>query len=41
MATNALTQVAVDFEEYCRQTTELKNRLDWQAYMVGAKRKGP
>jgi predicted transposase/invertase (TIGR01784 family) len=40
MATNALTQVAVDYEEYCRQTTELKNRLDWQAYMVGAKREG-
>ena len=40
MATNTLSQVAVDFEEYARQTTALKNKLDWQAYMVGAKREG-
>ncbi|MDR2702718.1 MAG: hypothetical protein LBB72_09840, partial [Spirochaetaceae bacterium] len=40
MATNALTQVAADFEEYARQTTILKNKLDWQASMVGAKREG-
>jgi len=31
---------AVYFEEYARQTTALKNKLDWQAYMVGAKRQG-
>jgi len=40
MATNALSQIAVDFEEYARQTTILKRELDWQAYMVGAKREG-
>ncbi|MDR2701304.1 MAG: hypothetical protein LBB72_02605, partial [Spirochaetaceae bacterium] len=32
--------VAADFEEYARQTTILKNKLDWQASMVGAKREG-
>jgi DNA repair ATPase RecN len=40
MATNALCQITDDFEEYARQTTILKNKLDWQASMVGAKREG-
>jgi predicted transposase/invertase (TIGR01784 family) len=40
MATNALCQITDDFEEYARQTTILKSRLDWQSSMVGAKREG-
>jgi len=40
MATNALCQITDNFEEYSRLTTALKNRLDWQASMVGAKREG-
>jgi len=40
MATNAMCQITSNFEEYSRLTTELKNQLDWQAGMVGAKREG-
>jgi hypothetical protein len=40
MATNAMCQITSNFEEYSRLTTALKNRLDWQASMVGAKREG-
>ena len=40
MATNAMCQITDNFEEYARLTTVLKNKLDWQASMVGAKREG-
>jgi len=40
MATDAMCQITDNFEEYSLLTTALKNRLDWQASMVGAKRKG-
>jgi len=40
MATNALCQITDNFEEYALLTTALKNKLDWQASMVSAKREG-
>jgi predicted transposase/invertase (TIGR01784 family) len=40
MALNAMFQITSNYEEYSRLTTELKNQLDWQASMVGAKREG-
>jgi len=40
MAINAMCQITSNYEEYSRLTTELKNQLDWQASMVGAKREG-
>ena len=40
MALNAMFQITSNYEEYSRLTTDLKNQLDWQASMVGAKREG-
>ena len=40
MAINAMCQITSNYEEYSRLTTDLKNQLDWQASMVGAKREG-
>jgi predicted transposase/invertase (TIGR01784 family) len=40
MATNAMSQITDNFEEYARLTSLLKGELDYQARMVGAERKG-
>jgi len=40
MAINALCQITDNFEENARLTTALKNKLDWQSSMAGAKHEG-
>jgi len=40
MATSAMCEITANEVEYARLTTDLKNMLDWQAGMVGAKREG-